>query len=143
MGRALGNNATLGRPRRSDTTAFLVVKGDQLLYEGYFQGPAASSTQTSFSVAKSFGSALIGVAIDQGYIHGVDDPITRYLPEVCERARAGPGDDPPPADDVFGFNHGTGSGGSPLGDDARTYYDPNLRAYARIDLLSVPIPTSC
>jgi len=40
-----------------------------------------SSTMTSFSVAKSFVSALIGGAIADGRI-GLGDPIIRYLPEL-------------------------------------------------------------
>ena len=113
------------------TTAFLVLKDDQLLFEGYFNGADRASTQTSFSVAKSFGSALIGVAIDEGQIASVDDPITRYLPELAGR----------PGLDQVHIRHlltmtsglrynGTGSGGGPFGDDARTYYDPDLRALA-------------
>ena len=49
----------------------------------------------------SFGSALIGVAIDEGHIASVDDPITRYLPELAGR----PGldqSDPALADDDVG-----------------------------------------
>jgi CubicO group peptidase (beta-lactamase class C family) len=41
---------------------------------------------TSFSVAKSFDSALIGIAIDEGHIRSVDHPITDYLPELLERS---------------------------------------------------------
>jgi CubicO group peptidase (beta-lactamase class C family) len=40
---------------------------------------------TSFSVAKSFVSTLIGFAIQDGYIGSIDDPITRYLPELDQR----------------------------------------------------------
>ena len=54
------------------TTAFLVLKDNQLLFEGYLNGADRASTQTSFSTAKSFGSALIGVAIDEGHIASVD-----------------------------------------------------------------------
>jgi CubicO group peptidase (beta-lactamase class C family) len=43
------------------------------------------SIVTSFSVAKSFTSALIGIAIQEGYIHSVNDPITMYLPELDKR----------------------------------------------------------
>ena len=48
----------------TDTTAFLVVHDDALLYEGYFNGYDRQSTQTSFSTAKSFVSALVGIAIE-------------------------------------------------------------------------------
>jgi CubicO group peptidase (beta-lactamase class C family) len=64
------------------TSAFLVIRNDKLLYEGYFNGYDRESTQTSFSVAKSFVSALIGIAIEEGYIGSVDDPITKYIPEL-------------------------------------------------------------
>lgn len=60
----------------TDTTAFLVVHDDALLYEGYFNGYDRQSTQTSFSTAKSFVSALVGIAIEEGYIESVEDPIT-------------------------------------------------------------------
>jgi hypothetical protein len=40
----------------TETTAFLVIRGDELIYERYFNGSAHEATQTSFSVAKSFAS---------------------------------------------------------------------------------------
>ena len=64
------------------TTAFLVIRDDTLLYEGYFNGYDRTSTQTSFSVAKSFVSALVGIAIREGHIGSVDDPVTEYIPEL-------------------------------------------------------------
>jgi CubicO group peptidase (beta-lactamase class C family) len=66
----------------TDTTAFLVIRDDALLYEGYFNGYDRQFTQTSFSTAKSFVSALVGIAIEEGYIGGVDDPITKYIPKL-------------------------------------------------------------
>jgi CubicO group peptidase (beta-lactamase class C family) len=38
-------------------------------------------------VAKSFGSALIGMALQEGYIKSIDDPISAYLPELAQRDR--------------------------------------------------------
>jgi hypothetical protein len=115
----------------SGTTAFLVVKGDRLLYEGYFNGADRSSLQTSFSVAKSFASALVGAAIADGLMGGVDDPIVKYLPELAGR----------PGLDRIRIRHllamasglrynGSGANGGPFSDDARIYYDPDLRALA-------------
>jgi CubicO group peptidase (beta-lactamase class C family) len=71
----------------SDTTAFLILRGDTLLYEGYFNGYDHDATQTSMSIAKSVLSALVGIAIGQGRIGSVDDPITRYVPELLGRDR--------------------------------------------------------
>ncbi|UCH58273.1 MAG: serine hydrolase, partial [Anaerolineales bacterium] len=67
------------------TQAFIVIQDDHILYEKYFNGTQRDSIVTSFSVAKSFTSALIGLAIADGYIHSVDDPITTYLPELAVR----------------------------------------------------------
>ena len=71
----------------SQTTAFLIVRGDRLLYEGYFNGYHRESTQTSMSVAKSVLGALVGIAVAKGRIGSVDDPITRYVPELADRDR--------------------------------------------------------
>ena len=69
----------------SGTTAFLVIHDDKLLYEKYFNGYDERSLNTSFSMAKSFASALVGIAIDDGDIKSVDEPITNYLPELLEK----------------------------------------------------------
>jgi CubicO group peptidase (beta-lactamase class C family) len=69
----------------SGTTAFLVIHDDRLLYERYFDGYDESSIHTSFSMAKSFASALVGIAIDEGHIKSVDEPVTNYIPELLEK----------------------------------------------------------
>src|SRR5215204_2632448 len=69
----------------SGTTAFLVIHDDKLLYERYFNGYDQHSVNTSFSMAKSFASALVGIAIDEGHIKSVDEPITNYLPELLKK----------------------------------------------------------
>ena len=111
------------------TTAFLVIDDDTLLYEEYFNGYDRESTQTSFSVAKSFVSALVGIAIQEGYIGSVDDPITKYIPELEQ-----PGMDKITIHHLLtmssGLKYSGEGGGGPLGDDAKTYYDPNLRELA-------------
>jgi len=67
------------------TQAFIVIQNDVILYENYFNGTQRDSLVTSMSVAKSFDSALIGIAISEGYLKSVDDPITDYLPELAAR----------------------------------------------------------
>lgn len=69
----------------TQTTSFIVIKDDTILYEGYFNGYSRDSVLTSFSVAKSFTSALVGIAIDEGYIGSVDDRMITYLPELKGR----------------------------------------------------------
>src|SRR5215203_2673198 len=86
---AIGNRSTKGSLVRyldaSGTTAFLVVHEDKVLYERYFDGYDEASLQTSFSMAKSFASALVGIAIDEGYIKSVNEPITNYIPELLKK----------------------------------------------------------
>lgn len=69
---------------RSQTTAFVVVHKGALVHEAYFQGNAASDLVTSFSVAKSFVSTLVGIAVAEGLIESVDDPITKYVPALAK-----------------------------------------------------------
>jgi hypothetical protein len=71
--------------RSTGTTAFLAIKGDTLVSEVYFHGYRHDATVSSFSVAKPVVSALVGIAIAQGRIGSVDDPVTRYLPELARR----------------------------------------------------------
>jgi CubicO group peptidase (beta-lactamase class C family) len=113
------------------TAAFIVLRGDTLLYERYFNGYTRESTVTSFSTAKSFISALVGIAIHDGAIGAVDDPITRYLPEL----RGRPGLDRVTVRHLLTMSSGLqysgrGSGGMPWEDDAKTYYAPDLRTLA-------------
>jgi CubicO group peptidase (beta-lactamase class C family) len=67
------------------THAFIVIKDGKLLDERYLNGYQRDSICISRSVAKSFTSALVGIAIDEGFIKSVDDPITNYLPELKDR----------------------------------------------------------
>jgi CubicO group peptidase (beta-lactamase class C family) len=71
--------------RETGTLAFVVVDDDRLVYERYLGGGDRHTRQTSFSVAKSFLSTLVGIAIDEGRIGGVTDPVTEYIPELADR----------------------------------------------------------
>ena len=67
------------------TTAFIIIKENRVLYEKYFNNYQRESINTSFSIAKSFTSVLIGIAIDEGYIKSVEDYVIDYLPELKSR----------------------------------------------------------
>ncbi len=69
----------------SYTTSLIVIRRDTVLYERYFNDFTRDSMFHSQSMAKSFISSLIGFAIADGYIDGVDDPMTDYIPELLER----------------------------------------------------------
>jgi CubicO group peptidase (beta-lactamase class C family) len=66
----------------SETTAFLVIKNDSLLYEGYFNGYTRESINTSFSVGKSITSLMVGKALVDGLIKSINEPVTNYLPDL-------------------------------------------------------------
>ncbi|WP_319480923.1 serine hydrolase [uncultured Draconibacterium sp.] len=71
--------------KKSQTTALIFIRKDTILYEKYFNGFESNSYFHSQSMAKSFISFLIGAAIDEGLISGVNDPMTLYIPELKER----------------------------------------------------------
>lgn len=112
---------------RSQT--FLVLEDGVLLYEAYFNGASRDTVVTSFSAAKSFTSALVGIAVAEGSIASVDDPITRYLPELEERD---PAFSRITVRDLLHMSSGIHYAEFPFfhGDDAKTYYYPDLRALA-------------
>lgn len=68
---------------RTHVTGFLVLRGDTILLERYFHGASPRSRFVSQSIAKSILSILVGVAVDEGRIGGVADPVTRYLPALA------------------------------------------------------------
>ena len=63
------------------TDGLIILHNNKTLYEEYWNGNNRYSKHISWSVAKSFLSALIGIAIDEGLINSIDDPTTKYLPE--------------------------------------------------------------
>ncbi|MFT5997599.1 MAG: CubicO group peptidase (beta-lactamase class C family) [Neolewinella sp.] len=68
----------------TSTTSFLVVKNDSIVYEQYFEGYGPDDISTIFSVSKSVTSLLTGIAVDEGLITDVNDPVTKYIPELLE-----------------------------------------------------------
>ncbi|MFI8975317.1 serine hydrolase domain-containing protein [Nocardia asteroides] len=69
---------------RSSTRGFLVMKDNQILDERYFGGYSATSRFNSWSVGKSITSAALGIAVSEGRIASIDDPVTKYIPELAK-----------------------------------------------------------
>jgi len=63
------------------TIGFGIFKDGKLLYEEYWEDYSDSSITNSFSMAKSVTTMLLGKAIEQGYIKGLDQKITDFIPE--------------------------------------------------------------
>jgi len=64
----------------STTQAIFVVRHGYVAAEEYFGGFTASTRHESYSMAKSFSSALIGIAIEQGKVASVDEKLCMYYP---------------------------------------------------------------
>lgn len=63
------------------TQGVVVVHGGEIVGEWYEEGADAESWAASWSVAKSFTSAAVGIAVEEGAIAGVDEPAATYLTE--------------------------------------------------------------
>lgn len=75
--------------RDNRAAGVLVIKDGQIVLERYGFGQTVDSRWTSFSVAKSFSSTLVGAAIKDGRIKSLEDPITQYLPGLKGSAYEG------------------------------------------------------
>jgi CubicO group peptidase (beta-lactamase class C family) len=60
--------------------SFLVARGGKLVYERYYRGWTTHQMHTVQSVTKSVASALVGIAIAEGKIKSVDQPLSELLP---------------------------------------------------------------
>ncbi|MCT4608501.1 MAG: beta-lactamase family protein [Pelagimonas sp.] len=94
--RALPKGADLPLPARwSDwlsersVTAVVVLKDGAMVHESYHMGTAQEDQRISWSVAKSYLSALFGIVKAQGKIDSLDDPITKYVPTLVGSAYDG------------------------------------------------------
>ena len=117
--------------RDTDTLAFLVVHGGRLVSEPYVNGAQRDTLQMSFSVAKSFLSTLVGIAIDDGsdpQRHGSSDRLRPGVRrnETCASIRSVA----EPADDVIGEQVRRAVAPPAVGDDVNTYYGTDLRDLA-------------
>ena len=67
-----------------ETKSFLVIKNDSIVFEKYYDGYDENSLSNSFSVAKSIVVSLMGKAIMEGKIKGLDQPVSDYFDEYKE-----------------------------------------------------------
>ncbi|WP_295510741.1 serine hydrolase domain-containing protein [uncultured Sulfitobacter sp.] len=72
-----------------DVTALVVLKDGEIVYENYFLGTEPDDRRISWSVAKSYLSALVGVLLDEGKIASLDDQVTQYAPDLMGTAYEG------------------------------------------------------
>ncbi|GAB7524558.1 serine hydrolase domain-containing protein [Paraburkholderia sp. 2C] len=70
-------------------SGLLILKNDQIVYETYQYGNTPATRWMSMSLAKSITSTLFGAAIKDGLIDSINDPVTRYVPELTGTAYDG------------------------------------------------------
>jgi CubicO group peptidase (beta-lactamase class C family) len=113
--------------RKVKSTALLIIQRDTVMYEQYFNGHRPEDFVTSFSVSKAFVGTLLGIAIQEGLIQGMEQPVTDFLPELASRG----------FDDVrikhlanmcSGLHYGNGTVRFFL-EAGKVYYTPNLRRH--------------
>lgn len=112
---------------QNGTTSLIIIKGDEVVYEKYFNGYGKNSVETSFSSVKSLDSLMIGIAIEDGYIRSIGDSISDYIPEFKGK----------PFEDITIENLlmmrskiSYVEGIAWFSDDAKTYYSPDLKNLA-------------
>jgi len=71
------------------TTGLIVIQDNDILFEEYYQGNNQDTLSISWSVGKSFVSALIGIAIDEGYIKDISSPVSEYVPALKDSGYEG------------------------------------------------------
>jgi CubicO group peptidase (beta-lactamase class C family) len=67
----------------------IAIKDGRVILERYGLDRKPNERWTSFSVAKSVTSTLIGAAIEDGFIRSLDDPVARYIPQLAASAYEG------------------------------------------------------
>ncbi len=67
--------------RLPDAFSLLVVKNGYLVFEKYYSWGSREKYAEVHSVTKSFTSALIGIALDKGYLNSVDQKLVDFFPE--------------------------------------------------------------
>ena len=122
------------------SVGFAVFQHDSLIFEQYWNGWDADSVSNSFSVAKSYISVLTGIAMDEGKINNVFQPVGDFLPEYKEGCYA----------NISIYNlltMSTGldwseSGANPFSDNAKGYYGNNVRELSLTTLRDEPVRNS-
>ena len=124
--------------KRTQTTSFIVIYNNKIIYEKYFNGFNGQSIAPAFSMTKSFLSALVGIAIDKKQIESINDPITKYLPELLDQNKKFA---KIKIKDLLQMSAGLRAvDGKPYDDIRKAYFSPNLRQILlqTLDVIELP-----
>jgi CubicO group peptidase (beta-lactamase class C family) len=75
--------------KATNTAGVMVLVDGKVVHEEYGLGLGPQDRWTSFSVAKSFTSTLLGAAVKDGHIASLDDPVAKYIPQLAGSAYEG------------------------------------------------------
>ena len=70
------------------TVSFLVIHHDSIVFESYRDGWNDTLTSNIYSATKTIVGLLTGIALDEGKIHSLDDPVSRYIPAYTKGMQA-------------------------------------------------------
>lgn len=107
-----------------DTRAFLVFRNDTLLFEHYYDQHGVNTVSNSFSAAKTVVALLIGIAIEEGKIKSLDEPVGHYIPAFNSN-----GKEKITIRHLLQMSSGLDwqeSGSNPLSENAESYYGTDL-----------------
>jgi CubicO group peptidase (beta-lactamase class C family) len=76
------SNEIMELHKKMESLAFLVIKDGELLNEYYFNEGSENHVSGVWSVTKTYTSLLILKAIEDGLIDHIDDPVSKYIPEM-------------------------------------------------------------
>ncbi len=82
-------NAAADYAASNSSRCLVVVRDDRIVGEWYWNGTTRTSAIPTWSLAKSYTSTLVGIAVDEGLIKSIDDPAERYLPQWRDGAHDG------------------------------------------------------
>lgn len=68
-------------------SSLLVIKNDELIFEKYWGEHTQETVSNSFSATKTFISLLIGIALEEGKIKSLDEPVGNYLSSFKEKGK--------------------------------------------------------
>ena len=72
-----------------NTDGLMILKDGEVHYENYWNENKETSRHIIWSVSKSFLSALVGIALDEGLIEDINDPIIKYLKDFKDTGYEG------------------------------------------------------
>lgn len=120
-----------------DSTAFLVLQNGQIRQEVYWDNYSELRNSNSFSAAKSIVSILVGIALDEGRIKSLDQPVADFLPSFDTPEKR-----PIHIRDVLRMASGLDfeeNYTKPISDTAKAYYGTDLPAQiAELEVQAAP-----